>query len=478
MKTMTTALTVAVALAVGSAPAFAQAKPKGKQPAKQPAATTKAPAASAPANPPQISAVGLRIVGLGLGASGSELKPFNESPGTTVALAIVAPKGIGIVDIDDHGSKLDAFTDDKGQSLLEEGRIGPFPHITEDGSAALAEVEVRARPSAGATSVSVQGTITMTLAGGTKPFKAANVKLDANQTFKIGTTTLTISDPKVQEDRTEFTVNLPRALLTSIREIHFYNAKNEPIEATRRGSGYFNEKAELELAAKTTDKAITIEFEIWQNLKTAKYPFNVQAGLGIAAGGASGGTSDGSAAGGGDKPGPAPKAEAKKPEGPPPTVSASEGADSVDAVVKQMQTAAAAGKGAQVLSVIYPTERGDYAQGVAMALAFLPMASMDDQKAAEAMTKELDAFFDKHKIKPPFNKEPDELFKGVDMNAFVSDAFAFIKTHTKKGEKPMLPVPDGKVEDVKITGDAATATLNGKDQNFSKISGRWFIRLK
>jgi hypothetical protein len=30
---------------------------------------------------------------------------------------------------------------------------------------------------------------------------------------------------------------------------------------------------------------------------------------------------------------------------------------------------------------------------------------------------------------------------------------------------------------VKVTGDSATATLSGKEVNFAKISGRWFIRL-
>ena len=133
-----------------------------------------------------------------------------------------------------------------------------------------------------------------------------------------------------------------------------------------------------------------------------------------------------------------------------------------------------------MLAVIYPTERGDYAQGVTMALAFLPMASMGDEKAADAMTKELDAFFDKHGVKPPFARDPVELFKGVDLNVLVSDAFAFIKSHAKKGDNPadMLPVPQGKAENVTVTGDAATATLSGKEVNFSKISGKWFIRLK
>src|SRR5205814_2525311 len=123
-----------------------------------------------------------------------------------------------------------------------------------------------------------------------------------------------------------------------------------------------------------------------------------------------------------------------KPAGPPPAISAGEGAESVEAVIKQMQGGAAAAKGAQVMSVIHPSDRGEYAQGVAVALAFLPMASMDDQKAADAMAKDLDAFFAKHNVKPPFNKDPSELFKGVDVNLFVSDAFTFIKSHAKKGD--------------------------------------------
>jgi hypothetical protein len=481
MRTVTRAASIALVLAVGSTAGYAQGRPaRGKKaPAAAPAA------AAAPSPPPQMSAAGIRVIGPGLGASGTELKPFNESPGTSVVVAVQPPAGSGIVSIDDHGSKLDAFNDDKGQSLLEEGRVGPFPKIAEDGSAALVELEVRARPSAGAASVSVQGTIAMTLAGGSKPFRAANVKLDASQTFKIGATTLTITDPKVEDESTQFTVNLPRSLLMTIREIRFFDAKNAPIDGQRRGSGYFNEKAELELEVKTKEKIVTIEFELWQNLKTAKFPFSLQAGLGVAAGGRTA-ASDGAAADkGGDKdgtsaPSPARSEPAKKPDGPPPALGPGEGADSVDAVVRQLQTAALAGKGGQVLSVIYPTERGEYAQAVAMTLAFLPMSSMDDQKAAEAMTKELDAFFDKHSVKPPFSKDPADLFKGVDLNAFVGDSFAFIKSHTKKGDKPsdMLPVPQGKPENVKVTGDSAVATLNGKDFSFSKISNRWFIRLK
>jgi hypothetical protein len=440
-------------------------------------------AAAAPAAPPQIAAAAIRIVGPGFGASGTELRPFNESPGTVVVLAIQAPRGSGIVQIDDHASTLDAFSDDKGQSLLEEGRVGPFPKVAEDGSAAIVEVEVRGRPSAGAASVSVQGSLTMMLAAGSKPVRASGVKLAAEQPFKIGATTMTVGEVKTEEESTSITFNLPRSVLYTIREVRLFDAKNAPIEARRTGSGYFNEKAELMVDAKTKDKTVTVEFELWQNPRTVKVPFNAQAGLGVAAGGRAAGSNDAPAAAksaGRDGPGArsaAPAASAA-PE-PPPTVSATEGAESVEAVVKQLQTAALAGKGARVLSVIYPTERAEFGQGVAMALAFLPMASMGNEKEGEAVQKELDAFFNKHQLKPPFAREPADLFKGVDLTAFVSDAMVFLKNHAKKGDNPadVLPVPQGRPENVKITGDAAVATLGGKEIKFTKISGRWFIRL-
>lgn len=430
----------------------------------------------APATPPQVSAVGIRVVGPGLGANGSELRPFNESPGTVIVLAIQPARGNGIVDIDDHASKLDAFSDDKGQNLLEEGRVGPFPKVAEDGSAAIVEVQVRARPAAGAASVSVQGVIGMTVANGSKPVRATGVRLETGQTFKVGTTMIAISEAKVEEESTKLNFGLPRSVLNTIREVRFFDTKNVPIESRRTGSGYFNEKANLEYDAKTKDKAVTVELELWQNPRTIKVPFNVQVGLGVAAGG-------GRSAGTGDAPA-TPKSDApekvEKAPGPPPVVSATEGAASVEAVIKQMQTSALAGKGAQVLSVIYPTERAAFGQGMAMVLAFLPMASMDNPKAGEAVQKDLDALFNKHKLKPPFSREPADLFKDVDLPAFVSEGMLFLKSHAKKGDDPaaMLPVPSGRPENVKITGDTAVASLSGKDVKFAKISGRWFIRLE
>jgi len=450
-------------------------RPQGRGSAQRAAAAQPA----APSTPPQLSVIGLRIVNGGLGSNGTELQPFNDHPGTTLSIAVQAPKGSGIVAVDDDTSKLEAFADDKGQSLLEEGRIGPFPKVAEDGSAALVEVEVRGRPSAGATSLTVQGSLALTLANGSKPTRVANVKLEEGQTFKVGATTMTVNNAKVSDDGTSITLGLPRSVLQTLRETRFFDAKGAPIEARRAGSGYMNQKAEIEFETKTKDKVVTMEFELWQNPRTLKVPFNVQAGIGSLTGGKAADTTGSSAGKASETSKPEPATAAKKPAGPPPAIGPTDGAASVEAVVKQMQTAAVAGKGGQVLSVIYPTDRGTYGQGVAMALAFLPMGSMGDEKAASAMEKDLDAFFAKHQIKPPFTKDPEELFKGVDLNAFVTDAFAFMKGHAKKGDKPedYLPVPSGKPENVKVDGDNATASLSGKDVNFAKIGGKWFIRL-
>lgn len=138
---------------------LAAAAPQTGRGGQRPAAQRPAPA---PLEPAGGSAIGIRVVGTGLGANGSELRPFNESPGTTVVLAVQASGGSGIVEIDSRAGKVESFTDDKGQSLLEEGRIGP--KVAEDGTAAMIEVEVRARPSAGAAAVTVQGTLALTLA--------------------------------------------------------------------------------------------------------------------------------------------------------------------------------------------------------------------------------------------------------------------------------------------------------------------------
>jgi hypothetical protein len=439
--------------------------------------SSRPPAAPPPAPAlPQISPIGVRVVGVGLGANGSELRAFNERPGTTVALGIQAPAGAGIVEIDGHGSKVDAFSDDKGQSLLEEGRIGPFPKIAEDGSAALVEIEVQARPSTGAVSVNAQGSLSMTLANGSKPQRIPNVRLEANRAMKVGTATITITGAKTEGESTSVTLGLTRSVMNTIRTVRFFDAKGSPIESRRTSSGYMNDKAELEFNVQTKDPTVSVEFDVWQNPRAVKVPFSIQAGLGLAPGGrppattATEGTASTKDDGRGSRPA----------NRPPPVITPGEGAESIDAVVKQLQTAAAAGKAGPILSVIYPDDRAGFAQGIAMVLTFSTLSHMDDAKVAEKSQKDIDALFARQKVEPPFNRDPAESFKNVNLVSFVGEALTHLRNQVKKGEDPAgaLPIPKGKPQNIKITGDSAVAQLEGHDIKFTRAGGRWFIRLE
>ena len=240
-----------------------------------------APAAQPAGALPKISVGGVRVTAPGLGESGTELRPFNESPGTSIVVYLTAPAGAGLVDIDDDASTLKSFADDKGQTMLEEGRIGPFPKVSSDGSAGLFEIEVRGRPSAGATSVTAQGTVAVTLANGSKPQRVPSVRLENGRTFKVGTTTITVKEVTSDADSTSVTLGLPRTAMSAIRSLHFLTAAGAAIESHRSGSGYMNDDGEFNYEVKTKDKVVTLEFDLWQNLHSAKVPFSVKVGIAL-----------------------------------------------------------------------------------------------------------------------------------------------------------------------------------------------------
>ena len=174
-------------------------------------------------------------------------------------------------------------------------------------------------------------------------------------------------------------------------------------------------------------------------------------------------------------------APAKVPDNrPPPAIGPGDGAESIDAVVKTLQTAMTSGKAAAALSVIHPHDRPQFAQGIAMVVTFSTLANMSDAKASEKAQKDVDALFARHKVEPPFNRDPGEIFKSTNLAAFLTDAMALLKGQTKKGEDAasVLPIPKGRPQNVKMTGDSAVAQLEGRDVTFTRVGGRWFIRLE
>ena len=86
----------------------------------------------------------------------------------------------------------------------------------------MVEVQVRARPSAGAASVTVQGTLAMTRRRWIETGARANVKLQTDYAFKVGTAAMTIGEVKVDEESTKITFGLTRTVLSTIREVRFF----------------------------------------------------------------------------------------------------------------------------------------------------------------------------------------------------------------------------------------------------------------
>jgi hypothetical protein len=267
LRTGFTAVAIA-GLGGAGGPAAAQSRGKAKTPAAAPAAA------------PTVTLGGLRVVAPGMGEEATEIRAFNESPGTALVLFVKVPDGAGIVEIDDDTSALKSINDDTGANLLEEGRFGPFPKITKDGSTGMIEVETRGRPSPGATYLTVEGTIALTSSAGTKVVKVANVKLESGRTFKVGNAIITVGEVSTEGDHGSLTLKLPRSVLASIKEIRFKDGK-AAVQADRMGSGWMGDDAEVSFRIPATLKSANLELDVWQNLKEQTVPFNLKVALSL-----------------------------------------------------------------------------------------------------------------------------------------------------------------------------------------------------
>lgn len=262
---------IAVTLWLGSTGApVAGAQGKGKP----------KPAPAAVAATPTVSVGGLRVVTPGLGEQGTEIRAFNESSGMAFAL-FVKMSGGGIVEVAGDKSALTSLTDDTGANLLEEARFGSFPKVTKDGSAAVIEVEARGRPSQGATSISAEGSIVLRSSSGTTVQKVVGLRLESGKTFKVGTATVTLGEVTAEGDDADLTLKLPRSTLLTIKEIRFKDAKGQAISASRTGSGWMGDEAEINYRIPAAVKTANLELDVWQNLKEQAVPFNLKFGLSL-----------------------------------------------------------------------------------------------------------------------------------------------------------------------------------------------------
>jgi hypothetical protein len=254
----------------GSDPSAASASPGGQ---------ASAPRASASGKDPEVIVGGVQIVKVAVADSDFSAKPFHADNGTTIVLWVKLPAGQGLIELDDDASVLQNVSDDKGSNIG--GKFGSFPEEFKDGSGGIIEIKSSGFPAAGATAILADGTLAMTVSTGTRKTRVPKVSLANNGKFTLGKTPIVIADVKTEDDSQTFTLKLPRSVMTEIKNVAFLDAKGEAIEGRSTGNGYMNDAAEMNFTVKTAAKTLTLEFEMWQGLKTIKVPFKVKAGLGL-----------------------------------------------------------------------------------------------------------------------------------------------------------------------------------------------------
>jgi hypothetical protein len=253
-------------------------------PSKSPGATAPgqqaaAPRATAAGKEPEIVVGGVQIAKVVVSDNDFSAKPFHADNGTTLVLWMKMPAGQGLIEIDEDASVLQSVGDDKGSNIG--GKFGSFPEEFKDGSGGTIEIKSSGFAAPGATALLAEGTVAMTVATGTRKTRVANVRLQNDAKFTFGKTTIVVAEVATQDDTQTFTLKLPRQAMTEIKELVFLDAKGQPVEGRRTGSGYMNDAAEMAFSVKTAAKTLTLEFEAWQGLRTVKVPFKVKAGLGL-----------------------------------------------------------------------------------------------------------------------------------------------------------------------------------------------------
>jgi hypothetical protein len=241
--------------------------------------TAPAPRATASGKEPEIVGGGVQIARVLVPGDDFSSKPFNADNGTKLVLWVKMPAGQGLIEIDEDASVLQSVTDDKGSNIG--GKFESFPDEFKDGSGGIIEIESSGFAAPGATALLAEGTLALTVATGTRKTRVANVRLQNDAKFTFLKTPITVSDVETQDDSVTFSLGLPRQVMETIKDVAFFDAKGEPLEGRRTGSGYMNDAGEMSMSVKTAARTLTMEFEAWQGTRTIKVPFKVRVGLGL-----------------------------------------------------------------------------------------------------------------------------------------------------------------------------------------------------
>ncbi len=239
---------------------------------------------------PTVKACGIRIAAEGYGGD-QGLRPFNWFKGTTVALLVEAPQG-GLISYDDNASELTKLVDDKGTNLLVKAGfstpgLSGFGEVSEDGKAMIVEAVGGEVPQAGAKTIQAQGKIVAQMATKKQTHTVNDVKLAKGGKIQAGPVDLTIEEvgkPGWGDMPMQVSLKADRDL-TDIAAVRFLDEQGKAIESESAGSSRmsFGDQVtvtrEYRLAREV--EAVTVEIDVWTDLRTVEVPFDVTTGVGL-----------------------------------------------------------------------------------------------------------------------------------------------------------------------------------------------------
>ena len=118
----------------------------------------------------------------------------------------------------------------------------------------------------------------MTLATGSKPTRIPNVRLADGQTMRLGTNTITVKKVTPSDDSTEITFGLSRRSANTISAIKIFRRQGRSDRSAAHRFGLYERRRRDRSDDEEQREAGGVEFEVWQNLRQVKQPFNLTAG--------------------------------------------------------------------------------------------------------------------------------------------------------------------------------------------------------
>ncbi len=244
--------------------------------------------------------VSIQPIGLTVGSPAIEAMDFGFRPsglnaGTGIHLLITGFDS-PLVKLDDDNSTLSSATDSTGKDLLQErpqddnsysfsssSLIGPFPKISEDGKQLIVDLNVPQTPAPGATSITLDGTLLVTVALGKANVKAQGVATEPGK-IQLGghdVEVIGVSPSDWEEGKFKLELKMQTDLLDAISTWKITAPDGTELSDGPNSTMTMNTTAQLELTLEKKPDTINIELELYDGLETIEVPVAVEVGLGI-----------------------------------------------------------------------------------------------------------------------------------------------------------------------------------------------------